>query len=67
LARGEFLQHHKPSRQSFRYPAIGARAVDPNDKESVQLLGLSYYFSGKTTDAIPLLERSQSWYQGREC
>jgi tetratricopeptide (TPR) repeat protein len=36
---------------------------DADDKEATQLLGLSYYFSGKTSDAIPLLEHSQAWYQ----
>ncbi len=33
----------------------------PDDKESVQLLGLSYYFVGKPAEAIPLLEKVQSW------
>jgi tetratricopeptide (TPR) repeat protein len=32
------------------------------DNEAVQLLGLAYYFSGKPKDAIPLLEKVQSWY-----
>src|SRR5215471_11002682 len=32
------------------------------DKESIQLLGLSYYFTGRYGDAIPLLEQAQSWY-----
>jgi tetratricopeptide (TPR) repeat protein len=36
---------------------------DHGDKEAIQLLGLSYYFTGKFADAIPLLERSQSWYR----
>src|SRR5438552_11446352 len=41
------------------------KAVDEDheDKEAIQLLGLSYYFTGKYADAIPLLERSQSWYR----
>jgi tetratricopeptide (TPR) repeat protein len=33
-----------------------------DDKEAVQLLGLSYYFSGRAKEAIPLLERVQSWF-----
>lgn len=33
-----------------------------DDKESTQLLGLTYFFLGKPKDAIPLLERVQSWY-----
>ena len=32
-----------------------ALAQDPEDKESVQLLGLSNYLSGRPADAIPLL------------
>lgn len=35
---------------------------DPNDSEATQLLGLSYYFSGKPAQAVPLLERVNSWY-----
>src|SRR5881396_584424 len=35
---------------------------DPHDNEAVQLLGLSYYLSGRPADAIPLLERVQAWY-----
>jgi tetratricopeptide (TPR) repeat protein len=39
-------------------------AIEENDKdvEAVQLLGLSYYLSGKPQDAIPLLERVQTWF-----
>ena len=36
---------------------------DATDKEAIQLLGLSYYFTGKPASAIPLLQRSQSWYR----
>ncbi len=35
---------------------------DPQDSEAVQLLGLSYYLSGRPADAIPQLERVQAWY-----
>jgi tetratricopeptide (TPR) repeat protein len=35
---------------------------DPQDNEATQLLGLSYYLSGKPNDAIPLLEKVQGWY-----
>jgi tetratricopeptide (TPR) repeat protein len=39
-----------------------ALARDAADNEAVQLLGLSYYLSGRAADAIPLLRRVQSWY-----
>src|SRR5437588_8399742 len=39
--------------------AVGA---DPADKEAVQLLGLSYYFTGQPKLAIPYLEKVQAWY-----
>jgi tetratricopeptide (TPR) repeat protein len=39
-----------------------AIAIDPEDKESVQLLGLAYFFTGKPKNAIPLLEKVQAWY-----
>ena len=35
---------------------------DPNDKEALQLRGLSYYLSGRPGEAIPLLEQVQGWY-----
>jgi tetratricopeptide (TPR) repeat protein len=35
---------------------------DPNDGEATQLLGLAYYFSGKPAQAVPLLEKVNSWY-----
>ena len=39
-----------------------AVAEDSNDKEAVQLLGLSYYRAGRPTEAIPSLEKVQTWY-----
>jgi tetratricopeptide (TPR) repeat protein len=46
--------------------AIGAlkkaTQEDPDDKESIQLLGLSNYLAGRPADAIPLLQRVQGWY-----
>jgi tetratricopeptide (TPR) repeat protein len=39
-----------------------AVAHAPEDREAVQLLGLSYYLLGRVPDAIPLLERVQSWF-----
>ena len=34
----------------------------PEDRESIQLTGLSLYLAGKPNDAIPYLEKVQSWY-----
>lgn len=39
-----------------------AISENDGDKEAVQLLGLSYYFSGRAQEAIPLLEKVQSWF-----
>jgi tetratricopeptide (TPR) repeat protein len=39
-----------------------AIAEDPNDTEATQLTGLSLYLSGKPAEAIPYLEKVQSWY-----
>ena len=35
---------------------------DSQDNEATQLLGLSYYLSGKPADAISLLEKVQGWF-----
>jgi tetratricopeptide (TPR) repeat protein len=39
-----------------------ARKEEPNDGELIQLTGLSLYLAGKPSDAIPYLERVQTWY-----
>jgi tetratricopeptide (TPR) repeat protein len=39
-----------------------ATGENPNDNEAVQLLGLSYYLAGRPAEAIPLLERVQTWF-----
>jgi tetratricopeptide (TPR) repeat protein len=39
-----------------------ALAEKPSDDEATQLLGLSYYLSGRPSEAIPLLEKVQAWY-----
>src|SRR5215831_17065182 len=39
-----------------------AIAENPNDGEATQLTGLSLYLAGKPADAIPYLEKVQSWY-----
>ena len=52
--KGEFLKAADYFKQAV--------AQDPNDKEAVQLLGLSYYRAGRPSDAIPYLEQVQAWY-----
>jgi tetratricopeptide (TPR) repeat protein len=37
-------------------------AENPNDNEATQLTGLSLYLAGKPAEAIPYLEKVQSWY-----
>ena len=39
-----------------------ARAQDPNDAEAEQLLGLSYYLAQRPAEAIPELEKVQTWF-----
>jgi tetratricopeptide (TPR) repeat protein len=39
-----------------------AVSENPDDKEAVQILGLSYYLGSKPAEAIPLLEKVQGWY-----
>ena len=39
-----------------------ALAQEPNDNEAVQMLGLSYYLAGRPSEAIPYLEKVQTWY-----
>jgi tetratricopeptide (TPR) repeat protein len=39
-----------------------ATSADSDDREGVQLLGLSYYLSGQPEQAIPFLEKVQGWY-----
>jgi tetratricopeptide (TPR) repeat protein len=43
-------------------PLKRAVAEDPENKEAIQLLGLSYYLSGRPADAISQLEKAQAWY-----
>src|SRR5437899_2311095 len=35
---------------------------DPKNRDAAQLLGLSYYSTGRPTDAIPALEKVRSWH-----
>ena len=39
-----------------------AIAAEPNNSEAQQLLGLSYYLGGHPAQAIPLLEKVQTWF-----
>jgi len=39
-----------------------ANAADPSNTEAQQLLGLSYYLGGHPAEAIPLLEKVQTWF-----
>jgi tetratricopeptide (TPR) repeat protein len=39
-----------------------AVATDPTNSEATQLLGLSYYLNGYPAQAIPLLEKVQTWF-----
>jgi tetratricopeptide (TPR) repeat protein len=39
-----------------------ALSENPQDDEAVQLLGLSYYLAGRPGEAIPYLEKVQTWY-----
>jgi tetratricopeptide (TPR) repeat protein len=39
-----------------------AQKEEPNDGEVIQLTGLSLYLAGKPADAIPYLEKVQTWY-----
>ena len=41
---------------------LRATKENPEDSEAIQLTGLSLYLAGKPAEAIPYLERVQSWY-----
>ena len=44
--------------------AFFQKALEENsgDNEAVQLMGLSYYFAGRSAEAIAPLEKAQTWY-----
>jgi len=52
--KGDFLKSAEYFKQAV--------TEDSNDKEAVQLLGLSYYRAGRPAEAIPYLEQVQTWY-----
>jgi tetratricopeptide (TPR) repeat protein len=39
-----------------------AQEENRDDREATQLLGISYYLAGRPAEAIPLLERVQTWF-----
>lgn len=63
LSRELGIAYYKKS-DYFRAAQLFEQALqqDPQDNESTQLLGLSYYLSGKPSAAIPFLEKVQTWY-----
>jgi tetratricopeptide (TPR) repeat protein len=52
--KGDYLSAVKALKQAV--------SEDSNDTEGTQLIGLSLYLSGKPAEAIPYLEKVQSWY-----
>jgi tetratricopeptide (TPR) repeat protein len=52
--KGDYLK----AAENFRK----ATGDDPKDNEAVQLLGLSYYLAGRPAEAIPYLERVETWF-----
>lgn len=63
LARELGVAHYRTSNHA-RAAVYLKRALDedPDDKEVIQLLGLSYHFIGRVAEAVPLLEKARSWY-----
>jgi tetratricopeptide (TPR) repeat protein len=53
--------YHKKDFQQAAIYLERAIEEDPADKDSVQLLGLSYYFSGRPSEAIAPLAQVRSW------
>lgn len=53
--------YHKRDYQNAAAHLETALKQNPNDAESTQLLGLSYYLLGHVKQAVPLLEKVQSW------
>ncbi|HUL15390.1 MAG TPA: tetratricopeptide repeat protein [Terriglobales bacterium] len=52
--KGDYFQAAQSLRQALE--------KNPADDEAVQLLGLSLYLSGKPGEAIPYLQKVQSWF-----
>ena len=54
--KGEYIKAIESLKQAL------VEDPDNDNKEGTQLLGLSYYLSGRPKDAIPYLEKVQTWY-----
>jgi tetratricopeptide (TPR) repeat protein len=52
--KGEYLEAAEHLKQALQ--------KDSSDNEAVQLLGLSYYLAGRPGEAIPYLEKVQTWF-----
>src|SRR4029077_4946342 len=52
--KGEYLVAAEHLKQALQ--------KDSSDNEAVQLLGLSYYLAGRPGEAIPYLEKVQTWF-----
>jgi len=52
--KGDFLKATEYFKQAI--------AENADDKEAIQLMGLSYYRAGRPGEAIPYLEKVQTWY-----
>lgn len=63
LARELGVAYYKKSDflSAAKYLSV-ALDENPRDEEATQLLGLSYYLAGRPAQAIPLLEKVQTWY-----
>lgn len=57
---GSVLYQERQYEQAVHYLERAVKA-DPQDGESTQLLGIAYYLLGHMQQAIPLLEKVQSW------
>jgi len=63
LAREFGVAYYKKSDYAQAITSLKrALQENPEDNEATQLLGLSYYLAGRPGDAIPLLEKVQTWF-----
>jgi tetratricopeptide (TPR) repeat protein len=63
LSRELGIAYYKKGDYSSAATSLAAAETEnPSDQEATQLLGLSYYLAGKPAQAIPQLEKVQTWY-----